>query len=272
MIQQPMADLLTYWIKERENVRKAKDTGQPRPWTRDPILQTFKFCNVRREDDRVTQWFAQNWRREEYWHEPNFRAAIILARTINWPMTLDKIGFPRVWNPAEIKAKMDELQGRGAKIYTGAYMITAGPTGIKKNDWVIGNAQSYFDNPPTMYDTLQKTWEGIIDAKYPCVGPFIAGQVIADLKQTICLAHAKDWWTWAALGPGSMRGLNRLHGRAVHATINQKQGLKEMQEARSVLGLQWLCLQDVQNCLCEFDKYMRVLNGEGKPRSGYPGR
>jgi hypothetical protein len=29
--------------------------------------------------------------------------------------------------------------------------------------------------------------------------------------------------------------------------------------------------QDVQNCLCEFDKYERVRLGEGKPRSTYPG-
>jgi hypothetical protein len=272
MIQLEMSNKLKYWINEREELRHRKDAGLPRPWTTDPILQTFKFCNVRREDDRVTQWFAKNWRNEQYWDEPNFIPAIMLARTINWPMTLDKIGFPRVWDPEAIKKAMDDLQGRGNKIYTGAYMITAGPTGVKKNDWVIGNAQSYFNKPPKMYDTLEKTWDQIIAARYPCVGPFIAGQVIADLKQTKHLKGATDWWTWAALGPGSMRGLNRLHGRPVHNSITQRQGLKEMQEARSVLGLQWLCLQDVQNCLCEFDKYIRVLNGEGKPRSGYPGR
>jgi len=272
MIQQEMGDKLAYWIKERESIRKRKETGMPRPWTTDRILRDFKFCNVRREDDRVTQWFAANWRNEKYWDEPNFISAIILGRTINWPMTLAKMGFPVVWNPAEIKKAMDDLQGQGHKIYTGAYMITAGPTGVKKNDWVIGNAQHYFDHPPKMFMTLQETWEQIIAAKYPCVGPFIAGQIIADLKQTKHLKDAKDWWTWAALGPGSMRGLNRLHGRPVHATVGQKQGLKEMQEVRSVLGLQWLCLQDVQNCLCELDKYIRVLTGEGKPRSGYPGR
>jgi hypothetical protein len=29
--------------------------------------------------------------------------------------------------------------------------------------------------------------------------------------------------------------------------------------------------QDLQNCLCEFDKYERVRLGEGRPRSNYPG-
>jgi len=115
MIQQEMGDKLAYWIKERESIRKRKETGMPRPWTTDRILRDFKFCNVRREDDRVTQWFAANWRNEKYWDEPNFISAIILGRTINWPMTLAKVGFPVVWNPAEIKKAMDDLQGRGHK-------------------------------------------------------------------------------------------------------------------------------------------------------------
>jgi hypothetical protein len=29
---------------------------------------------------------------------------------------------------------------------------------------------------------------------------------------------------------------------------------------------------DLQNCLCEFDKYMRLTNNEGSVRSGYNGK
>lgn len=32
-----------------------------------------------------------------------------------------------------------------------------------------------------------------------------------------------------------------------------------------------LCAQDIQNCLCEFDKYERVRLGEGAPKQRYPG-
>ena len=32
-------------------------------------------------------------------------------------------------------------------------------------------------------------------------------------------------------------------------------------------------LSDIQNCLCEVDKYLRVKQGEGRPRAQYiPGR
>jgi hypothetical protein len=272
MILESELDTLKYWVRERDHIRNLKELNMPKPWTHDPILQNYKFCNVKREDDAVTKWFAKNWRHPKFWDEENFVAAIILGRTINWPYTLERLGFPSEFAPIETCRIMDEIQESGKKVYTGAYMITAGPTGVRKNEWVINNALSYFRQPPVLDPrSIQKSWEAIIAARYPCVGPFIAGQVIADLKQTKHLHSADDWWVWAAIGPGSARGLNRLHGRDLRYPINQKHGLQEMREVREAARLTDLCLQDVQNCLCEFDKYSRVLKGQGKPRSGYQG-
>lgn len=266
---------LDYWMQERENVRISKEVRHlSKPWTHDPIIQRYRFCNVRREDDKVTRWFKENWRNEKYWDEPNFIAAIMLGRTINWPDTLRVLGFPHVWDSEEYLRLLDQFQAEGNKVYTGAYMITAGPTGIRKNLWVLGNAETYFQHPPVMESTLEASWRNI--QAYPCVGPFIAGQIVADLKQTKHLRDASDWKTWAPVGPGSMRGLNRCFDRPVKTQISQEQGLEEMREVSAAsdmanMFVPTLCLQDVQNCLCEFDKYERVRLGEGKPRSSYPG-
>jgi hypothetical protein len=266
-----LVEVLNYWIEERLKILNKRDAGERKPWTTDPIFRSYKFCNVHREDDRVTKWFARNWRAPRYWSEPNFVPAMILGRTINWPDTLEAIGFPFEWDADGVLHIMDNIQNHGGKVYTGAYMITAGPTGVRKNVWVIGNAESYFEKPPKLDpDSIQKSWEILMEMNYPCVGPFIAGQVIADLKQTPILRKANDWHDWAALGPGSTKGLNRLYGRKVTEHINQKQGLREMKEVRTHVK-QTMCLQDLQNCLCEFDKYVRVMNGEGKPRSSYAG-
>ena len=51
-----------YWVKERMAVltnRMAFDN--PKPWSDDPIFQSTYFCNVRREDDKVTRWIRMNW-------------------------------------------------------------------------------------------------------------------------------------------------------------------------------------------------------------------
>ena len=38
------------------------------------------------------------------------------------------------------------------------------------------------------------------------------------------------------------------------------------------IGLHGLRAQDLQNCLCEFDKWMRVRLGEGKPKRRFNAR
>lgn len=276
MLNRSILKDMEYWIIERGRIRQRKALGQPKPWTQDPILQAYRFCNVRREYDKVTQWFAANWRHERYWGERNFVPAIILGRTINWPPTLEELGFPFEWDKELYLTILNARQARPlTKVYTGAYMITAGPPGVRKNEFVLGNADTYFKSPPKLsFNSLEESWKEL--TRYPCVGPFIAGQIVADLKQTSHLNQAKDWWDWAPLGPGSTRGLNRLYERKIDAQIPQAQGLEEMREVRSTLeswmNIPRLCLHDIQNCLCEFDKYERVKWGQGKPRSGYPGR
>lgn len=266
--------ILAYWMLEREVIHTKKERGDSKPWTQDPILQSYRFCNVRREDDTVTKWFAANWRNERYWNEPNFVPAIILGRTINWPDTLDYIGFPHVWSRRYVHACLENLLAKGNKVWTGAYMITAGPTGVSKAEWVTGNADAYFKDADRFLKdrtgwTLEEVWRAL--QKYPCVGPFIAGQIVADLKYTPILGYAKDWNNWAPVGPGSRRGLNRLHDRHLKFPLTQNAGLSEMLLVRAELGRSDLCLHDIQNCLCEFDKYMRVKNNEGRPRATYPG-
>ena len=52
-----------YWIEEREKIRILKEVDKrPPPWTEDPILRVFKFCQVFREDDRTTRWFRAHIR------------------------------------------------------------------------------------------------------------------------------------------------------------------------------------------------------------------
>ena len=56
-------DRYFYWLHERETIRiRKEERGDPPPWTDDPILQEFKFCQVFREHDRTTRWFRTHIR------------------------------------------------------------------------------------------------------------------------------------------------------------------------------------------------------------------
>ena len=50
------------YVKERHSIWTKRQEGLPPPLTENEILQTWSFCNVFREDDKVTIWFRQNVR------------------------------------------------------------------------------------------------------------------------------------------------------------------------------------------------------------------
>lgn len=264
-------------------------------YSRDDILNQYRFCNVFRELDRVTVWIRENIREPFADHE-HLWFMLAIARFINWPPTLewlitsaagwpDKDGF----TTQEMAHKLEDWKRLGNKVETGAYMIRAESDPNKP--WYSWSKQRYVseivlgrpwrdrkrvENWLCASD-LKTSWEFLTKGNEDWVGwgPFMAGQVVADLRHTRYLEHAHDVGAWAPLGPGSTRGLNRLAGRPLKQTLRQEQGLKEMLQLQEIVNehtgshVPRIELHDIQNCLCETDKYLRVKNGEGRPRSMY---
>ena len=84
---------LLQFIHAREDVRKRREAGMPWPWTDNPILQRYKFCNVRREDDRVTREIARMMRRPHERDRDLWFALLVARRACNWPPTLAELGY-----------------------------------------------------------------------------------------------------------------------------------------------------------------------------------
>ena len=281
---------LWFWVRERERIRIAKDSGAPPPWTDDPILAAYRFCNVRREDDSGTMWIKVNIRERFAGHE-HLWFMLCIARQINWPDTLaELIAAEDAWpsgplfSPVELATALDARKQRGEKIYTGAYMIGAPPEkGTDKQRYiaevVLGQLWWARDRFARLFGGTVKPMLREVHARlagYRGWGPFMAYQAIVDMRFTPLLDHADDVAIWAAAGPGTIRGLNRLHGRKVDAALSQAAALGEMRAIyRRVVDETGVAMDfsDVPNILCETDKYLRVKNGEGKPRARYvPGR
>ena len=280
---------LFYWVREREEIRRRKEMGlDPASWTVDPILKAYRFCNVRREDDRVTVWVRDHIRKA-YADHALLWLMLCIARQINWPETLQHLIDMGAWpdqpnfSLAEMAAVLNNRKNAGLKLYTGAYMISAPATkGADKQRYiaetVIGDlwrrrdifARHFVGGDPS----LRRTHELITRSNG--WGQFMAYQAVVDMRFTSLLDKAGDVASWAAAGPGTLRGLNRVHGRAVDTAISQGQALTEMRAIYKVVQQETgvtMDFSDVPNILCETDKYLRVKNGEGKPRALYvPGR
>lgn len=284
---------LWYWVREREALRVRKDAGDAQPWTEDAILSTYRFCNVRREDDRGTVWIRKNIR-EPFAEHPYLWLMLCIARQINWPDTLaELIASPGAWpaegdaggehfDPRLMTAALNARKERGEKVYTGAYMISAPPTkGADKQAYiaehVIGEPWKHrerFEARRRAGARLQNIHAWLTG--FNGWGPFMAYQAVVDMRFTRILESAPDVKTWAAAGPGTIRGLNRVHGRQVDASLSQERALREMraiyERAQDETGVA-MDFSDVPNILCETDKYLRVKLGEGKPRALFvPGR
>lgn len=276
----PLLKQFCTFIAMRHLVQMKKRGGLPKPWTDDEILQTYRFCNIYRELDTVTQWIAGNWR-FPHRNDPDLWFAMAVARLVNWPDSLAAVGYPAPWNAKRFVKHMDARKAAGEKVFTGAYMIHAGPNPGSKAGYLAEEVLTPMWEKrkalrPTAQDTLASFHERLMTCKD--MGSFMAGQVVADVKYAGLLADAEDWHTWAAPGPGSKRGLNRVCGNERDEKWRDDHWLQVLQELREevnkALPDQWerLHAQDVQNCLCEFDKYERVRLGEGRPRSLYNGR
>lgn len=273
---------LAAFINERERVRirkesKAKVENTP-PWTSDPILSTYRFCNMEREKDRVTRWIAANWRNPNE-RDPDVWFAMAVARFINRVESLRKLEYPVPWSPNRFIRVLNEVRDSGERVFSGAYMIrsNACDPGKGKVEYLAERVFTPAWNNrarirPVASDTL-----GTFAARLGTLhdfGTFMTGQVVADMKYTPPLYYATDWSTFALSGPGSRRGLNRVMGRDVDTKWQEGDWFQELQHVREWLKdhLAWglnLHAQDVQNCLCEFDKYERARLGEGRPKQLY---
>lgn len=273
IMNEERVNLLAYWIMERERIRVLKESGAPQPWTKDHILANFRFCNVRREDDKVTRWIAHYWR-IPYSSSPNLTAAMVLARLLNNPDTLAKVGFPEEWDSKKILEGINHQRNGYGKWLNPAYVVTTCGVAMDKAEYIVNLATAVQESKvrPTMGDSLE--WFHGTLMQFKGLGTFLAAQVVADLKNTPYnpLKSALDFMTWAAVGPGSLRGLRYVTGipdlpGGQFLTVAQKL----YAEIKELIDLPPIHMQDFQNCLCEFSKYWKAHAGIGQPKQRYHG-
>lgn len=276
--------ILVHWIREREAIRGARAAGKPAPWTSDPILANYRFCNVDREDDKVTRWIDQNIR-QPWADHPRLLFNLVLARYVNDIEALTRGGFVQRWGDG--LDWVARIQGDGTlRQFGNAYIIPCGREKAKsKLHWlakycftpVWHTARSYrrdWQSCEQMYNFL---------TMFKSCGPFLGNQIVTDAKYTPLLRDAPDKRYFIQAGPGTCRGLARLfNGDVTHGVADERTALMELRgiliyntstyritlPAHAVLAFE-RDINNVSNCMCEYDKYMRARLKEGEPKQRY---
>lgn len=283
------------FINERHMIYMKKKTGWKYPWTEDPILCEYKFTNIFRELDRGTIWYAENIR-EPYKDHPELFFHTCAYRMINYYPTyediLKQLGFFNDFSATAFSKVMRDRKACGLKVFTGAHLLTGTLGGDKINQVVNVGLQSIWDSrhevEPQEGDTLEKAFNRLMQGKLYGMGPFIAYEIITDLRHTRYLKGASDIKLWANPGPGAKRGIERLCKVFWHKSdgtskpkisksnrptdkdyIDVMRWLQHYCNEKNGMHVPTMEMRDVEHSLCEFDKYERARLGQGRPRQKY---
>jgi hypothetical protein len=94
---------------ERENVRKKRESGDPFPWTDNPVIQKGKFLNVFREDDKGTKAVLNFVKKTET--QTELIHALFFARWCNLKTTLDILNPKILKTPFELAKFLSKISG-----------------------------------------------------------------------------------------------------------------------------------------------------------------
>lgn len=274
-------DILVHWITERDAIRERKaDSLLPQEWTNDVLLRHYRFCNVDREDDKVTKWIDANIRKP-YASHPALWFNLALSRYINKIESLEHMGFVCLWRRKgrDWTDKMKELPTP----FGPAYIIPTGQESMPKLDWLAKYLFTpLWEGTPPDGELDSRTCQGWFDWlwSHKGCGEFMANQIVTDMKYTRYLESAVDRKTFVCAGPGTKRGLNRLLGYDLGRNWTPEEGRIALVQIRDRLLKNYKFsphvqqalerdLNNLSNCFCEYDKYCRALLDEGRPKQRY---
>ena len=274
--KQKVYDLYWYFACERQNIFWKKLYGEPAPWTNDPILQEYKFCNSYRVNDRVSQYLLSNviYNGKNYSNE-DMLFRIILFKLFNkestWELLLNN--FKEItlknFNFNEYSKVLENTISNGIKIYNDAYISCAtkafGYNRKHDNHLALINKMFIEDRIQDKIVRCKTMEEGFnIIRDYPLIGNFMAYQLVTDINYSTVVNWREDEFTIA--GPGSLRGIKKcfidkgnLSNEEIirYMYVHQDEEFKRLNLNFKRIGNRPLQLIDCQNIFCELDKYCR---------------
>jgi len=260
----------TFWnfVRAREEIRVRRLAGQKPPWTDDPILQKFHFCNVQRKHDHGTWWYMVNI-------VPAANATIrdlifrtVLYRLVNNVTWFQQVGIFGLKGWKKKGGYWPRRVSRAPQPYSLAYPMALA-SGKGSHLEVVVRALDQMTKPEPLNSLARMSQHGEdlgafheklqrIDG----VGPFIALQIYRDLFLAESLPNM-DEESFIHLGPGAQY-FGKLIGKESYPEqyalcLNLWTGQPKDIQPPLLLG-------DIEHCMCETAKYVKRQEGRGRRR------
>lgn len=276
----------SYWrfAAERQEVFFKRLTGAQPPWSSDPILNRYKFTNVYRASDRVSQYLIRNVIYNTHLpsspKETLFR--ILLFKLFNkietWELLVSNFGDLTFedYNFRHYDAVLSNAISKGKRIYSAAYIMPSGKSSfgfarkhanhLKLIELIV---ESNTHKRLAVAKTMQQAFE--IMKHFPTLGDFLAYQLTIDINYSNIINFSEC--EFVVPGPGAKGGISKcfsdtggLNNVELIKLMTDRQE-KEFERLNIPFKNLWgrpLQLIDCQNLFCEVDKYARVKHPEIK--------
>ena len=310
-------------VKDRYRIHKRKDVKKlPKPWTKNPIMQQYKFTNVRREHDKQSRYLIDNIvNNDKLTLEDKIVNCFMFRAWNNWD-TFHDLGLPadaqRLYDPSFKEAIRPIYKRLSEDAPERMWWSSAYNQGGTKHAWKFPAGDGYQRAYKESEAKKHPDWEPDIPLRPFHVGvwlgkqnivkkllqakdqqecfeviksvrgfaDFLAYQVFVDLTYIPEFPFSENEFTIA--GPGCRRGLTILFKD--RAGLSYEECLFWLRDSWETLcedlQIPWdadmlfndlpeydryMNVMSLENCFCEFSKYMRAKTGTGRPRVKYKG-
>jgi len=269
-----------YFIQERMSIFWKRYNGKNLPFSDDPIFQKYKFTNVYRAQDRVSQYLIKNviQASNSELNEIDVLLRILVFKVFNrietWEYLENTIGEINLKSfDVERISKVLTERIKNQPIFSPAYMMTGSHSKYntytsKHEKWLqMIKAElikeKKFDKIITS-KSLKNVYEILLSCSF--IGEFLAYQYAIDFNYSDVINFDEN--SFVKAGIGAIRGIKKCFGNSSKYSFEDciqytQNNFKEYQTKYGysdfipLFGRE-LKLIDLQNCFCETDKYLRA--------------
>ncbi len=292
------------FIYDRQLIYHKKEVlKEDPPWTEDKTLHKFKFCNVYREADKGTKYILQKINGEgAALTRENKALNILIYRIFNKYNFFENVMGGewldyQEYDREAMEKTLDKAKDEGQTLFNDAYTINAGPVNrdyrprVKRVqitfilEWMCKNMARWV----TDLDKAETTEEALeVITRAPNVGDFLGSQLMVDFTYFGIFHQGWTGDNLCFIGPGAEWGIRIIAGRESMKPKEYKEFCKwlrdiqpsQLKDLYQRTGKNWdeifyhqaksnvpyLSTMNVQHSLCEYRKYYRLRNGEGRKR------